>query len=49
MAEEKKPQPIAKIVTGVIIVIILMVIAVPRFIQWTEGSVIANAASKLFL
>jgi len=48
MAEEKKPLPIAEIVTGVIIVIILMVIAVPRFIQWTEGSVIANAASKLF-
>ncbi len=44
----KKPIPIAEIITGVIIIIILMVIAVPRFIQWTEGSVIANAASKLF-
>ncbi len=45
---EKKPIPIAQIITGVIIVIILMVIALPRFIQWIEGSVIANEASKLF-
>ncbi len=45
---EKKPIPIAEIITGVIIIIILMVIALPRFIKWTEGSVIANEASKLF-
>jgi len=48
MTEEKKPIPIAEIITGVIIVIILMVIALPRFIKWTEGSVTANEASKLF-
>jgi len=46
---EKKPIPtIAQIITGVIIIIILMVIALPRFIKWTEGSVIANEASNLF-
>ena len=45
---EQKPIPIAEIITGVIIVIILMVVALPRFINWAEGSVIDNEASKLF-
>ena len=48
MAEEKKPLPIAKIVTGVIITIILIVYAVPRFMNWTEGSAIGDEASKLY-
>lgn len=48
MAEEKKPLPIAQIVTGVIITIILIVFAVPRLMHWIEGSVIANEASKLY-
>ena len=48
MAEEKKPLPIAEIVTGVIIAIILIVYAVPRLISWTEGSAIDNEASKLY-
>ena len=45
---EKKPIPIAEIITGLVIVIILMVVALPRFIHWAEGSVIDNEASKLF-
>ncbi|MCZ6512579.1 MAG: hypothetical protein O6857_01480 [Nitrospinae bacterium] len=45
---EKKPIPIAEIITGLIIVIILMVVALPRFIHWAEGSIIDNEASKLF-
>ncbi len=48
MAEEKKPLPIAEIVTGVIIVIILIVFGVPRFMNWSEGSEIANEASKIY-
>jgi Tfp pilus assembly protein FimT len=48
MAEEKKPLPIAEIVTGVIITIILIVYALPRLMNWTEGSVIGNEASKLY-
>ncbi len=48
MAEEKKPLPVAEIVTGVLIVIILIVFAVPRLMNWTEGSVIANEATKLY-
>lgn len=48
MAEEKKPLPIAEIVTGVVITIILIVYAVPRLMDWTEGSVIGNEASKLY-
>lgn len=48
MAEDKKPLPIAEIVTGVVIVIILILYALPRFIGWVEGSVVGNEASKLF-
>ena len=48
MAEEKKPLPIAEIVTGVIIAIILIVYALPRFMNWTEGSAIGDEASKLY-
>ncbi|MDH5764133.1 MAG: GspH/FimT family protein [Nitrospinota bacterium] len=48
MAEEKKPLPLAEIVTGVIIVIILIVFALPRFMNWSEGSLIANEISKLY-
>ena len=48
MAEEKKPLPIAEIVTGVIITIILIVFAVPRLMNWTEGSAIGNEASRLY-
>ncbi|NIQ02531.1 MAG: hypothetical protein GWM98_20920 [Nitrospinaceae bacterium] len=47
MADEKKPAPIPEIVTGVIIVIIVIVFAVPRFMKWTEGSTIDNEAMKL--
>ncbi len=47
MAEEK-PLPIAEIVTGVIITIILIVYALPRLINWSEGSVIGDEASKLY-
>ena len=48
MAEEKKPLPIAEIVTGVTIPIILIVFALPRLMNWTEGSVIGNEVSKLY-
>jgi Tfp pilus assembly protein FimT len=48
MAEEKKPLPIAEIVTGIIIVIILVVFAVPRYMNWTEGSIIEEEATKLY-
>jgi len=48
MAEEKKPLPIVEIVTGVIIVIILIVYALPRLMNWTEGSVIDNETTKLY-
>jgi len=48
MAEDKKPLPLAEIVTGVIIVIILIVFALPRLVNWTEGSVIGNEAAKLY-
>ena len=48
MAEEKKPLPTAEIVTGVIITIILIVFAVPRYMNWTEGSVIGSEATKLY-
>lgn len=48
MAEEQKPLPIAEIVTGVIIVIILIVFAVPRLMNWSEGSITGGGASKLY-
>jgi Tfp pilus assembly protein FimT len=48
MAKEKKNLPIAEIVTGVIIAIILIVFALPRLMNWTEGSVIGNEATKLY-
>jgi Tfp pilus assembly protein FimT len=48
MAKDKKPLPIAEIVTSVIIVIILIVYALPRLINWSEESVISNEASKLY-
>lgn len=48
MTEEQKPLPLAEIVTGVIIVIILIVFAVPRFMNWSEGSVIGNEVSRLY-
>jgi len=47
MAKEK-PLPIAEIVTGVIITIILIVYALPRLMNWSEGSVIGDEASKLY-
>ncbi len=48
MAEEKKPLPLAEIVTGVIITIILIVYALPRFMSWDEGSAIGDEISKLY-
>ena len=48
MAKNKKPLPIAEIVTGIIIVIILIVFAVPRYMNWTEGSIIKDEAIKLY-
>lgn len=48
MAEaDKKPTPIAEIVTGVIIVIILMVFALPRYMSWGEKNVVGDRASEL--
>jgi hypothetical protein len=48
MAEEKKPLPIAEIVTGVIITIILIVYALPRFINSSQEEVIGIEASELY-
>lgn len=48
MAEEKKPLPIAEIVTGVIIVIILIVYALPRFMNSGQEEVVGDAASDLY-
>lgn len=48
MAEDKKSLPIAKIITGVIIASILIVYALPRLMNWSEGSPIDTEASKLF-
>lgn len=48
MAQEEKPLPIAEIVTGVIITIILIVYALPRLMNWNEGSVIDDETSKLY-
>ena len=48
MEETKKSLPIAEIVTGVIIVIILIVYAVPRIVGWSEGSVVGTEATKLY-
>ncbi len=48
MDEEKKPLPLAEIVTGVLITIILIVFAVPRLMNWTEGSVIGNEVTRLY-
>ncbi len=48
MAEDKKPLPIAEIVTGVIIVIILIVYALPRLINSSQEGVIGDEASDLY-
>jgi Tfp pilus assembly protein FimT len=47
MAEEK-PLPIAEIVTGVIIVIILIVYAFPRFMNSAQEDIIGDKASELY-
>jgi Tfp pilus assembly protein FimT len=48
MAEENKPLPIAEIVTGVIICIILIVFALPRFMNSGQEDVIGDQASNLY-
>jgi Tfp pilus assembly protein FimT len=48
MAEENKPLPIAEIVTGVIICIILIVFALPRFMNSGQEDIIGDEASNLY-
>lgn len=48
MAKEKKSLPVAEIVTGVIIAIILIVFALPRLMNWSEGSIIDKEVSRLY-
>lgn len=45
---KKKPLPIAEVVLGLAIPIILIVFAFPRLMSWIEGSVIGNEASELY-
>ncbi len=49
MAEEiKKPLPMPEIVTGVLIVIILIVFALPRYLDWEEKGMVGDEASELY-
>lgn len=48
MAEDNKQLPIVEIVTGVIIAIILIVFALPRLMNWSEGSPIDDEATDLY-
>ncbi len=49
MAEKnKKPLPIPEIVTGVLIVIILIVFALPRYMGWEEKGMVGDEASTLY-
>lgn len=49
MAEEnKKPLPLPEIITGVLIVIILIVFALPRYMDWNEKGMVGNEASTLY-
>jgi len=46
--EEKKPLPIAEIVTGLIMAAIIIVFAVPRYVSHEEKGAIGDDASNLF-